>query len=169
MALTTTSPRRDENRRVMALAALFAGATAIATSALFVKVSEAGPVSTAFWRVFLALPFLWAWALFENRPQHFENFTRDRRFMVLAGVFFAGDPRGLLPAGARAPGIYHRSRARQNGRAPREQRRTRVPVPFHSGRECGRRSRQVHRRPDHVLRNELRQPAAKRNQGGFQW
>ncbi|MBX9811568.1 MAG: DMT family transporter [Burkholderiales bacterium] len=91
MALTTTSPRRDENRRVMALATLFAGATAIATSALFVKVSEAGPVSTAFWRVFLALPFLWAWALFENRPQHFENFTRDRRFMVLAGVFFAGD------------------------------------------------------------------------------
>lgn len=74
-----------------ALAALFAGATAIATSALFVKVSEAGPVSTAFWRVFLALPFLWAWALFENRRRHSENFARDRRRMILAGLFFAGD------------------------------------------------------------------------------
>ncbi len=75
----------------MALVALFAGATAIATSALFVKVSEAGPVSTAFWRVFLALPFLWAWALFENRRQHFENFTCERRLMIFAGLFFAGD------------------------------------------------------------------------------
>ena len=47
--------------RPYALAALFAGAIAIGASPLFVKVSEAGPVSTAFWRVFLALPFLWAW------------------------------------------------------------------------------------------------------------
>lgn len=77
--------------RPLALVALFAGATAIATSALFVKVSEAGPVATAFWRVFLALPFLWAWALFENRRQHYTNFTCERRLMILAGLFFAGD------------------------------------------------------------------------------
>ena len=77
--------------RPLALVALFAGATAIATSALFVKVSEAGPVSTAFWRVFLALPFLWAWALLENPRQHSENFARERRLMIFAGLFFAGD------------------------------------------------------------------------------
>jgi len=70
---------------------LLAGATAIATSALFVKVSEAGPISTAFWRVFLALPFLWAWALIEGPKRHMENFRRDRRLMLAAGLFFAGD------------------------------------------------------------------------------
>ncbi len=75
----------------LALAALFAGATAIATSALFVKVSEAGPVATAFWRVFLALPFLWAWAMVDNRRMHFAAFARDRRLMIAAGLFFAGD------------------------------------------------------------------------------
>jgi len=77
--------------RAFAIAMLLTGATAIATSALFVKVSEAGPISTAFWRVFLAVPFLWAWALFEGPRQHIKNFHRDRRLMLAAGVFFAGD------------------------------------------------------------------------------
>ncbi|MFN7086694.1 MAG: DMT family transporter [Burkholderiales bacterium] len=75
----------------LALAALFAGATAIATSALFVKVSEAGPVATAFWRVFLALPFLWAWAMVDDRRAHFAALARDHRLLAAAGLFFAGD------------------------------------------------------------------------------
>ncbi len=75
----------------LALAALLAGATAIATSALFVKVSETGPVATAFWRVFLALPFLWIWAMAENRRTHFTAFARDYRLLIAAGLFFAGD------------------------------------------------------------------------------
>jgi drug/metabolite transporter (DMT)-like permease len=77
-------------RQGPALAALFAGATAIATSALFVKVSETGPVATAFWRVFLALPFLWAWALAAD-ARHLSNFATDRRALLAAGAFFAGD------------------------------------------------------------------------------
>lgn len=75
----------------LALAALFAGATAIATAGLFVKVSETGPVATAFWRVFLALPFLWAWAMLDNRRAHFAGFARDHRLLIAAGLFFAGD------------------------------------------------------------------------------
>lgn len=74
-----------------ALAALLAGATAIATSALFVKVSEAGPVSTAFWRVFLALPVLWAWAAWDARSRTRSIARGDLKLMALAGVFFAGD------------------------------------------------------------------------------
>lgn len=74
-----------------ALAALFGGAIAIATSALFVKVSEAGPVSTGFWRVFLALPVLWTWAWLEQRRSA-AAMTRGRLgVMALAGFFFAGD------------------------------------------------------------------------------
>ena len=74
-----------------ALAALLAGAAAIATSALFVKVSEAGPVSTAFWRVFLALPVLWAWAAWVTRSSTRTQTRGGLGLMALAGVFFAGD------------------------------------------------------------------------------
>lgn len=93
--------------RPVALAALFAGAVAIGASPLFVKVSEAGPVSTAFWRVFLALPFLWAWMLAVAPRTSFPSFTsrggaegdgvvhpdapRERRLMAVAGLYFAGD------------------------------------------------------------------------------
>jgi drug/metabolite transporter (DMT)-like permease len=71
--------------------ALLLGAVAIATSALFVKVSETGPVATAFWRVFLALPFLWAWSVIEQRERHATSFASDRRLLIAAGLFFAGD------------------------------------------------------------------------------
>ncbi len=80
----------DSRARTLAVVALLAGATCIGTSALFVKVSETGPISTAFWRVLLALPFLWAWAWMDQR-----KFTTvqasPRGLMFAAGFFFAGD------------------------------------------------------------------------------
>jgi drug/metabolite transporter (DMT)-like permease len=77
--------------KTIAIAALLGGAAAIGTSALFVKVSETGPVSTAFWRVLLALPLLFAWARLERRNGAAAE-TRDSwRLMLLAGFFFAGD------------------------------------------------------------------------------
>jgi len=85
------SSTRDDRRRAVAVGALLAGALAIATSALFVKVSEAGPVATAFWRVALALPFLWAWALIEQRGALVTAFTAHRGLILAAGFFFAGD------------------------------------------------------------------------------
>jgi drug/metabolite transporter (DMT)-like permease len=75
----------------LAIAALLGGAAAIGTSALFVKVSETGPVSTAFWRVFLALPILYAWTQID-RHRSTDTVTRGNlRVMLLAGFFFAGD------------------------------------------------------------------------------
>jgi drug/metabolite transporter (DMT)-like permease len=73
-----------------ALGALLAGATFIALSPIFVRVSEAGPTATAFWRVALAVPALWAlhWA----KPT-----TRARRYsgkwplLLATGLAFAGD------------------------------------------------------------------------------
>jgi drug/metabolite transporter (DMT)-like permease len=77
--------------RTIAIGALLGGAAAIGTSALFVKVSETGPVSTAFWRVLLALPLLFAWARLE-RGNAATAETRDSTgLMLLAGFFFAGD------------------------------------------------------------------------------
>jgi drug/metabolite transporter (DMT)-like permease len=84
------APERSP-RHALALVALFAGAVAISTSALFVKVSEAGPVSTAFWRVFLALPVLWVWALTSARGKQSPAPAGSMRLLLLAGFFFAGD------------------------------------------------------------------------------
>src|SRR5688500_16222704 len=84
-----TAAARRGNR--LSLAALFAGAAAIACSALFVKVSEAGPISTGFWRVFLALPMLWAWASYDARARPHVTTRADLRLLMLVGFFFAGD------------------------------------------------------------------------------
>jgi len=89
--LSPESPRAPDAGRGMAVAALLAGAAAIGASALFVKVSEAGPVATAFWRVALALPVLWAWSVIGQRGHHLASFVADRRLMIAAGLFFAGD------------------------------------------------------------------------------
>ena len=65
---------------------------AIGTSALLVKVSETGPVSTGFWRVFLALPIFWAWVWFERRRLPSAGNQRSTLPLVaLAGFCFAGD------------------------------------------------------------------------------
>jgi drug/metabolite transporter (DMT)-like permease len=81
-----------EERSGVALAALFGGAIAIGTSALLVKVSETGPVSTGFWRVFLALPVFWAWVWFENRRSRLAVRQQSNLLLVaLAGFCFAGD------------------------------------------------------------------------------
>ena len=81
----------DPARRSLAVAALLAGAVAIAVSPLFVKVSEAGPVATGFWRVALALPVLWAWSLVAQPARHAASFAADRSLMIGAGLLFAGD------------------------------------------------------------------------------
>ena len=86
-----TENTRERRRAALAVTALFVGAACIGSSALWVKVSETGPVSTAFWRVFLALPLLWAWALAEHdRPSRADPAT-ERRLLLWAGLFFAGD------------------------------------------------------------------------------
>ena len=73
-----------------ALGALLLGATCIALSPIFVRLSEAGPTATAFWRVALAVPALWV--LYSAKPK-----TAPRRYsgkwplLLAAGFAFAGD------------------------------------------------------------------------------
>jgi len=78
------------NRRA-GLLALFAGAFCIASSAIWVRLSELGPVATAFWRVALALPVLWAWASMASAAAHAEAGRRFRWPLAAAGACFAGD------------------------------------------------------------------------------
>ncbi len=73
------------------LAALLAGAFCIASSAIWVRLSELGPTATAFWRVALALPVLWAWATWTSAAQHRDAGRRFGWPLAAAGACFAGD------------------------------------------------------------------------------
>jgi drug/metabolite transporter (DMT)-like permease len=79
----------------LALCALIIGALGIASSGIFVRLSETGPTATAFWRGAFALPWLGLWAFLETPGRGAERAAalwrlRDLR-LVWAGVFFAGD------------------------------------------------------------------------------
>jgi drug/metabolite transporter (DMT)-like permease len=76
--------------RAPALFALFAGATCIALSPIWVRVSEVGPTASAFWRVALAVPLLWgALAL---TPRAAAAASRPQwPLLAAAGLAFAGD------------------------------------------------------------------------------
>lgn len=67
---------------------------------MFVRLSELGPIASAFHRAFLALPALWLLAFIDsrNRTPNGRQLTgiplprgRDLAVLALAGAFFAGD------------------------------------------------------------------------------
>jgi drug/metabolite transporter (DMT)-like permease len=72
-----------------ALGALLLGACCIALSPIFVRLSEAGPTATAFWRVALAVPVLWLFFLVKTRNQPRQPI--HWWLLAAAGVAFAGD------------------------------------------------------------------------------
>jgi drug/metabolite transporter (DMT)-like permease len=74
----------------LALAALFAGATCIALSPIWVRVSDVGPTVSAFWRVALAVPLLWI-LLAASRKGSPPAQAPHRGYLLAAGVAFAGD------------------------------------------------------------------------------
>ncbi len=76
------------------LVALFSGALAIAFAPIFVRLSELGPVATAFFRVLLALPVLVAWMSWDQRGVRAvrrPTTLRDYARLSLAGLWFAAD------------------------------------------------------------------------------
>jgi len=75
------------------MAALLIGGAAIGGSPIFVRLSEVGPMATAFWRVALALiPLLaWSWCrgagASDRRPEKLSEYA----LLILPGVFLAID------------------------------------------------------------------------------
>jgi len=64
---------------------------AMGISPVFVREAGVGPFTSAFYRVFLALPLLWAWMRWEaDRPDALPD-PGWTRAIVLAGLFFALD------------------------------------------------------------------------------
>lgn len=106
--MSNTASASADRPELAALLALFAGALAIGSSGIFVRLSETGPTATAFWRGALALPFLALWVLLERRrggtalptpgarasapaPVSGAAASRYEPLFFWAGVFFAGD------------------------------------------------------------------------------
>lgn len=76
-----------------ALPLLLIGAVCIAFAPIFVRLSELGPLATAFHRVFLALPVLWLLVVRDretNLPSERLSW-RDLAYLGLSGLLFALD------------------------------------------------------------------------------
>jgi len=92
--MTAAGAASDHRRRILlAYAALVAGAVAMGASPVFVRLADVGPYASAFWRTFLALPFLWTWMRLENggsarAPPAWPELDRP---IVLCGLLFTGD------------------------------------------------------------------------------
>ncbi|WP_158529607.1 DMT family transporter [Parvibium lacunae] len=79
--------------------ALIVGATAIAFAGIFVRLAETGPIASAFWRMFLALPILTAilaWPRFRTLNTLSDSISsvslhQAKRAAYWAGVWFAID------------------------------------------------------------------------------
>jgi drug/metabolite transporter (DMT)-like permease len=76
-------------RGAVALGALVLGAMAMGISPIFVRLADVGPFASAFWRVALALPALYAWMRLAERGER--TGPRFSRPVLLAGLAFAGD------------------------------------------------------------------------------
>ena len=61
-----------------AFPALFIGSSALAFGPWLVRLSGVGPVAAGFWRLALALPFLWFIAVLTRQPVHWPGRAADR-------------------------------------------------------------------------------------------
>lgn len=82
------------NPLVSALA-LALGSIAMGASPIFVRLADVGPFASAFWRIALAIPFLWLWSEWERRrsskASRLDVISHHRGVIFLLGFLFAGD------------------------------------------------------------------------------
>jgi len=71
------------------------GSALIGSSAVFVRLSDLGPLTTGFYRMLFALPLLMLWMRWEKKenphPPRNRLFLSDIWGLIIAGVFFAFD------------------------------------------------------------------------------
>ena len=73
-----------------AFPALVVGSSALALGPWLVRLSGVGPVAAGFWRLALALPFLFVIALLTRQPVHWPG-GKLAGIAIVAGFFFAAD------------------------------------------------------------------------------
>lgn len=91
----TTSQDNETSIPIIPVTMACLGAIFLGFSAIFVRMSDLGPMSTGFYRMLFALPLLWVWMYWdENRSSRTQTHTcqfKDYLIMFLAGLFFALD------------------------------------------------------------------------------
>jgi drug/metabolite transporter (DMT)-like permease len=84
------SNRNSSRAGLLAFLALLVGSSALAFGPWLVRLSGVGPVSAGFWRLSLALPFLFLIARLAGQPVHWPG-KRLSAIIALAAFFFATD------------------------------------------------------------------------------
>ena len=84
-------------RHPFAFAALLIGSSALAFGPWLVRLSGVGPVAAGFWRLALALPFLFAIAAATGQPVHWPG--RRLALLIAVGAFFFAADLALWHAG----------------------------------------------------------------------
>jgi drug/metabolite transporter (DMT)-like permease len=86
-----TDPARRRSDFTTGIIAMLGAAFAMSISPTLVRFADVGPLSSAFWRVFLAVPVLYMWMRAEeSRPGQGKGKTWSVP-ILLTGAFFAGD------------------------------------------------------------------------------
>ncbi len=81
----------------LALPAVLLGALILSSSAIFVRLSEVGPIATGAYRMLLPLPVFWLWMALEKHDgvdvpaRGWPTDLRDVWIIILSGVFYAAD------------------------------------------------------------------------------
>jgi drug/metabolite transporter (DMT)-like permease len=71
---------------------LLAGGIAIGFGGILMRLSEVGPIASAFWRMGLAAPLLWCWAFAVRKQDRVTGRRTDfTRALLWSGLFFGGD------------------------------------------------------------------------------
>lgn len=95
MSQPSHASTHDRAKFLTGIIAMLGAALAMSISPSLVRFADVGPLSSAFWRVFLAVPVLWLWMWAEERrPEENSRGARSRGWslpIVLTGIFFAGD------------------------------------------------------------------------------
>lgn len=92
---TTETTRGVAPTPLVSVAALALGAVAMGASPIFVRLADVGPFASAFWRMALAIPFLWFWFGWERRrvvaKDRSQELVKHRGAILVLGFLFAGD------------------------------------------------------------------------------
>lgn len=91
MTASSLAESRRSTELTAAIAAMIGAASAMSISPSLVRFADVGPLSSAFWRVFLALPILWLWMRAEEKNSGAGKSASWTVPILLAGLFFAGD------------------------------------------------------------------------------
>lgn len=86
--MDTKAPSQE---KTWGLTALFVGVIAIGLAPILVRLSHSDPSAVAFWRIFIALPFMYAIAFFRDNKIKSRPTKADYLWMIVSGIAFAAD------------------------------------------------------------------------------